>query len=108
MSLDKSEIFVTLVMAKINNVLCILPLYLKHGSPADTFYNNLSREVQKNYELLKTELIERFPVIPGTRVAGLIQYNTRKLQPGESIDQYIDHMQKIGTSLKLTPPTWLN
>ena len=79
-----------------------LPLYLKHGSPADTFYNNLSREVQKNYELLKTELIERFPVIPGTRVAGLIQYNTRKLQPGESIDQYIDHMQKIGTSLGKT------
>ena len=76
------------------------PLYLKHGSSAETWYNNLEEDTKSDFSKLKASFLSRFPTIPGTRIAGLMRYNNIRYQEDDSIDSFIDKMQRKGKALE--------
>lgn len=75
------------------------PVYLKHMSSADLWYDTLPLETKTNYKTLSKEFMDRFHNEEGLRMARLQRFQARKLQPDETVDAFIDDIRRQAARL---------
>ena len=77
-----------------------LPLHL--GGLAKTFYQKLAADVKTDYSQLREQFFKRFH---GEELEFLErqELSTRQQKPGESLDDYVDFVQRMSNRLNLSP-----
>ena len=77
-----------------------LPLHL--GGLAKTFYQNLAADVKTDYNQLREQFFKRFH---GEELEFLErqELSTRQQKPDESLDDYVDFVQRMSNRLNLSP-----
>lgn len=75
------------------------PLFLAHNSAASRWYDGLPQDLQTNWANLSDAFTERFQPTEGKRLTLLYEFQNRKLQPGESVDTFMDDIRAKGNLL---------
>ena len=81
-------------------ILTYIPLLLSDSHAP--WYFSLSETTKKNWKILQAAFTSRFVTKQGFRHVYLEQFNSRKLMPGESIDEYVHSLRKLAKSLDKT------